>query len=122
MSKTLASVFQQAFRYAAENKIEMIIKVDDGLFQTFDGTTGQRMCYLQRHGYGSQSDPEKCPNKFKVIRCLTFTNESDKGKSGAILGIIDLEDLSDRSKFSMVNNRILTVGDVEFQFAESVFP
>lgn len=59
----------------------------NGYFEFYDDTCGQREHTVEVYkGYGLK----KVPGCFRVIRKLSFTNEVDKGKDGAILGILDV--------------------------------
>jgi hypothetical protein len=66
---------------------KMYVHFKNEVFKFYDDSCGQRLHRVEPY-YGYSQKPMY--GYFRVKRKLSFTNEGDKGKDGAILGILDL--------------------------------
>lgn len=84
----MEKLHNQAIKYLNEHlsdKSRVAFKED--FFNFYDDTCGQRGHKIEKYkGYATKP----MYGLYRVIRKLSFTNEVDKGKEGAILGILDL--------------------------------
>lgn len=76
------------------------IQFKDRWFTFYIDTCGQRgHCIIPYNPYGLK----KVPNVYTILRVLSFENDEDKGKDGAILGVIDF---SKCKALSILDNKI----------------
>lgn len=110
-----------AFTNACEKKIKCSLTFSNGVFNTYDDTTGQRQCYLDY--YGATPNAEAFPGVFKIKRHLTFTNKTDIGKQDAVIGVIRLTpEYFDKMTDISITERKITYSGMTFHFMEDVFP
>lgn len=63
------------------------ISFKEDFFNFYDDTCGQRLHKVEKYkGYGTKP----MYGIYKIFRKLSFTNQIDVGKDGAVLGILDL--------------------------------
>lgn len=102
---------------AIDNKIIFNLYTIDGLFKSYDDSTGQRECYVEHYGYGNP-DSKNYPTTFKIMRHCSFINDGDKGKEGAVIGILLLGEIENK-KIELKDNSI-TIGSIRMSFREDL--
>lgn len=107
----------QAFQKAVANKIIVWVSTNDEFLKFYDDTTGQRQCYLEYYGPGERKEPSLWPDVFKLKRHLTFINNGDEGKEGAVLAVIGLhEDYFTPTTHIKIQRSRIELGSLIFQF------
>lgn len=77
---------------AVKRKLEIRLDVKKA-YSTYNDTNGQRRSYLTFYTYSTTEidiPEEHFEGNYHVKRKLSFTNNSDKGKDGAILGVLTI--------------------------------
>lgn len=96
LKQTLISLLNDKVEHKVRCNLTFMYDSESALYRTYNDTNGQRQAYLTHFCYSKEENTTTpCYELYQVRRHCTFVNKGDEGKQGAVLGVLNLQNVKD---------------------------
>jgi len=117
LKQTLILLLNEKVKNKKRCSLAFMYDSESALYRTYNDSNGQRQAYLTYFAYGEEENTTTPDRElYQVRRHCTFVNKDDEGKQGAVLGVLNLQDVKDEDIMIRINQ--VQIKDLIITFAE----